>query len=406
MSYTLLTYPGDYYSAHGDAIYVVYDDTRPADTANYTNYRYVCDVFINGGTAPVTTLRKVPQPGTNLGIFNIGDIIRNYVIAVFNPLPNTLVCQETGSGQFFTSVVCKFYAEYYQLISTVWTPKPDPGPVTYLATDNARTLFNHYNGRMPGVHTSLAALADKVVSNRPVDNYINAGDAYCFLSYFPTTAAARTLQVKSYAGNTLQTRYNGTLTPSAANNLQILNVAPNAINAANAGTINASTTKYTVQVNGGKTYSFNITCEAVYTNYTLHFLNQYGGFESRDLTKLSRRSIAITKTDFGRLPYTVATDGTVSYFNAATKVYNETRSTYASQYTEKMTLNTDIITDEEYAWLADLVLSPLVYMEMNGYFIPVAINATNYEYRKRINDKLTSLQLDIEFGDQFNTQYR
>ncbi|HVX51246.1 MAG TPA: hypothetical protein VHB48_13855, partial [Chitinophagaceae bacterium] len=90
----------------------------------------------------------------------------------------------------------------------------------------------------------------------------------------------------------------------------------------------------------------------------------------------------------------------------AAKVYNETRSTYASQYTEKMTLNTDIITDEEYIWMADLVLSPLVYMETGGYFIPIAITATSYEYKKRINDKLTNLQIDIEFGDHFNTQYR
>jgi len=405
MSYTLLTFPGDYYSAHGDAIYVVYDDVRPADTTNYTNYRYICDVFINGSALRVATLRKVPQPGTNLGIFNIGDIIRNYVAAVFNPAANTLVCQETGSGEFFVSVVCKFSAEFYYHNNYATDPTDYPGH--YFITGDARILFNHYNGRLIGNNTSLNACINKVASNRPQLNYINAGAAYSFLPYFPTSSTGVAIQVNAYAGTTLQGTYNGTITPFAANNLQILNAAPAAVNNAAATTlINAATTHYTMQVNGGTVYTFKLTCEAVYNNYTIHFLNQYGGFESRDFTKLSRKAVTITKTDFGKLPYTIAADGTVSYFNATTKVYNETRSTYASQYTEKMTLNTDIITDEEYTWLGDLVLSPLVYIEIGGYFIPVAVTATNYEYRKRINDKLTNLQLDVAFGDQFNAQYR
>lgn len=97
--------------------------------------------------------------------------------------------------------------------------------------------------------------------------------------------------------------------------------------------------------------------------------------------------------------------GEVDYYNS-NNVYNETRSVYASQYKEKMTLNTDILTDEEYDWLADLILSPMVFIEMNSYFIPCVIVRNNYEFKKVINDKLTNLTIDIEFGEQFNAQYR
>ncbi len=401
MSFSIKSQPADYYSAHGDAVYVVYDDARPGATG-YTNYKYVCDVFINGGSTPVASVRAVPQPGSNFGIFNIGDIIRNYVASVFNPAANTLVCQQTGSGEFFTSVVCGFYAEFYYL--NTYTVDPSTAG-TYLQSSTATLFFNHYNGRQTGTVTSLAAFENKVASNRPQANYINSGDAYCFIPYLPTTTSGVAIQVKAYAGSTLQGTYNGTITPSAANNLQILNVAPNAINAADAGLITAVTTHYTVQVHSGTIYTFNITCEAIYNSYAMHFLNQYGGFDSRNFTKLSRKALTITKTDFGKLPYTIDASGQVNYYNT-NNVYNETRSTYASQYKEKMTLNTDIITDEEYTWLADLILSPLVYIEMNGYFIPCTITATSYEYKKRINDKLTNLQLDVEFGDQFNAQFR
>lgn len=399
MSFTLLSHPGDYYSAHGDVIYVVYDDTRPADP-DYTNYKYILDVFVNGSTDAVASISKAPQPGSYFGIFNIGDIVRNYVASVFNPAVNVIRCQESGSGEFFVTVVCKFYVSF--LFGGDFTYDPNDG--SYLLTDT-RVLFNHYNSRMPGAFTLLSSFANKLATYRPAQNYINTGDAYNFIPYYPTSTSGVAIQVKAYAGATLQGTYNGTITPSAANNMQMLNVAPAAINAASAGLINAVTTHYTVQVNSGIIYTFKFTCEAIYSSYALHFLNKLGGFESRNFSKVSRKTIQITKTDFGKLPYQVDASGNVYYWNA-NNVYNETRSTFASEYKEKMVLNTDNLTDAEYAWLDELVLSPLVFIELGGYFVPCVITATDYEYRKIVNDKLTNLTVTIEFGDQFNAQYR
>ena len=95
----------------------------------------------------------------------------------------------------------------------------------------------------------------------------------------------------------------------------------------------------------------------------------------------------------------------MSYRNS-NNVYNESRSVYSSQFKEKMSLNTDLLTDTEYLWLEQLVLSPMVYLEENGYFFPVVITENNYEPKKVINDDLTNLNISIEFGEQNNTQYR
>jgi len=397
MSFTIKSYPGNGapFSAHGDLIWVVYEDDLIVHPETYPDFKYVAYVYI--GTTQVARVAKVPQPGTNFGVFNLGDIIRNYVSSVFNPAANTIQAQESGLNEWFVKATIKFTEEYDGFET--------PGDPDDFYADSERTYHNHYNGRMLGVTSSLNALKDKVVTNRPQQNFITGGDAYCFMSYFPTSTSGIAMQVKAYAGSTLQGTYNGSITPSAALNLQIINVAPVAINAASAGLITAGTTRYTVQLHSSTIYTFNITCEAKYTSYAIHFLNQYGGFESRNFTKLSRKTIAITRADFGKLPYTIDASGIVNYYNS-NNVYNETRSTYASQYKEKMTLNTDILTDEEYTWLADLVLSPLVYIQLSGYFVPCTITSTNYEYKKRINDKLTNLQLDIEFGEQFNAQFR
>jgi len=145
----------------------------------------------------------------------------------------------------------------------------------------------------------------------------------------------------------------------------------------------------------------------MYDVYTLHFLNRYGGFESRDFTKVSRQSLdPIERHSYGSSAVLITNDGQPHYFDSTTKVYREQNTTYATTWAEKMTLNTDILTDAEYQWLQDLILSPMVYIEMNGYFYPISITQNNYEAKKVINDDLTNLTLNIQFGDRFNTQYR
>ena len=104
------------------------------------------------------------------------------------------------------------------------------------------------------------------------------------------------------------------------------------------------------------------------------------------------------------LPYTVDGAGAVSYY--ANKVYNETIHNYANQFTEKLTLNSDFLTDAEYTWLYDLSVSSQVYIYMNGYFKSVVITESNYEPKKRINDNLTNLTLTVDFGKTLNSQYR
>lgn len=137
----------------------------------------------------------------------------------------------------------------------------------------------------------------------------------------------------------------------------------------------------------------------------IHFLNQYGGFESRIFSKVSRKTYDITRADFGKLPYTVDGSGAVSY-KSDNNVYNENRSTYSVQFNEKLQLNSDLLTDAEYTWLSDLVLSPMIYIEDGGYFFPCVITDTSYEPKRVANDDLTNLTINIEYGTLLNAQYR
>lgn len=523
MALIIQSNPGNYYSAHGDILYVVSDLAKANDPATYNDFKYVCDVYIGG--VLVARLKKIPQPDTKMGIFNIGTIVRNYITATLNPA-STLRAQQLGSGAFYIPVQVKFGEEYNYIT------------YTDLKLDE-RFYFNHYNGRMLGVATDLAALVGKVVSSRPLINSVMIGGGRSFIPYFPNETPIP-VEIKTYNyANTLVSTQSTTVTPNAKgvavtlnfelveNNsvdvdiqvyvndvlthsqfvsgtftvsanegdivkvqlltngatpwpgtgtpfaniyitedgvtiynqittdqgdpdyhvlyetsfavknrdysivgvgdntavpttdivddtstdyvlpydLQLFDVSPAKINAAFTGLISEYIKYYTVKIGSTSIYKFNLVCEPKYTRYTLHFLNKFGGFESFDFTKVSRKSISIEKKDFGKLPYTVDSNGAISYYNG-NNVYNETRSVFVSQFTENLILNSDLLTDDDYNWLAELLISPLVYIELNGYLVGATIKNNNYEYRKRVNDKLTSLTIELEFGDQYNAQFR
>ncbi len=196
-----------------------------------------------------------------------------------------------------------------------------------------------------------------------------------------------------------------TVTPSEAFALQILNLAPQLINILSPGFIDTNVDYYVAQIGDYSLYKFDIVCSAKYTTERMHFMNKLGGFETKDFNKVSRKNIQIVKQGYGVLPYKIAADGSVNYYNT-NGVYNDISPIYSSAYTEQMILNSDWITDTEYEWLADLMVSPLVYLESNGYFIPCDIVERQFDIKKTVNDKLTNITLTISFGDKFNTQSR
>lgn len=383
-----ITYtPPSQSSVQDDLIYTVADAAKVVDPVTYANFKFIGDVYI--GATLVARIKRVPDPTTGIGVFNIAQIVRNYLNASFDPVAAALVAQESGDAIWTASVTMHFGEEWN------YTPTYD------IIVDSTRLFFNNYNGRLIGLTSSLIGKSDKVITNSPFTRQVLLSSPYFFVPYFPTSTGAVSVIVTPAGGGS---GFTTSFTPSGANVQQLLNISPSALNAVHAGTITAATISYKVQI-GGQTFTVQIICESIYQPYMLHFLNQYGGFDSRLFTKVSRKTVDITRKDFGKLPYTVDGSGNVSY-KTGNGVYNEKRSVYSSLYQEKMVLNSDLLTDAEYAWLEELVVSPMVYMEDGGYFYPISIADSNYEARKYVNDDLTSLTLNIQIGNPLNTQFR
>lgn len=387
MAYAINFAPPAYSSVHGDLIYTVSDPDKLSDPVTYPNFKFIGDVYV--GATLVARVKKIADPANGIGVFNVGPIVRNYLTTIFNPTAGQLIAQELGDGEFSAAVTMHFGEEWN------FTPTYD------MLVDLTRTFFNSYTGRVIGISTSLEARIDTIAGNGPVsrDTFLTSG--YNFLNYFATSTTPVSVVVTPVGGGSA---FATSFTPGAAFEMLVLNLCPAALNAIHPGAITAATTSYTVVINGN-VHMYKIICEPVYQPYMIHFLNQYGGFDSKLFRKVSRRTYDIQKTDYGKLGYAIDNEGQVSYFNG-NNVYNESRSVYSSLYQEKMVLNTDLLADIEYSWLRDLVFSPLIYIEDSGFFFSVAITDTDYEVKKYVNDELTNLTINIEFGTQQNAQFR
>lgn len=355
---TIETTPPTYSSANDPLVWVVVD-AYSVDIAKL-NFKYIAEVRIN--SVLCFTSKVYPNPINNRGIFELDSIIRNYLVSTF--------AAEQGAGQFSQSVEVKFGYEYL-VGSTLTTAMPSTSTVV---------VFNHYGGRTSNF-TDLATYVNKPATNRPTTIYITDGATTYYLPYFATTTSAFNVVIN---GTTT------TITPTATNTMHRINIAA------------GLSADYTV-VLGGTTYKVKVVCDGLYTNYTLHFLNKWGGFDSMLFNKVSRKKYTAEKKSFQQMPYRVSSTGVVSIKTG--NVMHTQKSVFGMQFSEQLKVSTDWLSDAEYQWLAQLVTSPIVYLEDNGTLYPITIGDTNYEFKTNIVDSLTNLSLDIEFGTKYNTQY-
>lgn len=134
-----------------------------------------------------------------------------------------------------------------------------------------------------------------------------------------------------------------------------------------------------------------------YTRYVLHFLNRLGNYDSFTFNLLSRYTTDKESKSYKKTPY--ALNGSNEY--AYTKSSEDT-VTYGTTLTNKMVLNSDWITDNEASWLRDLIMSPSIFLEDpdTGDFYSVKCTSKSYETKKKVNEMVFNITIDIEYALQ------
>ena len=361
-----------------DDLWHIASSTNSADI----EFKYVFDVWING--TQKIRVRQFANPTTSKGYFNAGNIVRNSMTYEwFMPISDFIVDQPNISGE----VGLTYQVRYGEELSGVTT--------TNMASGN--TVAYNFNAPLFKRRlTTIADRANKWFTNRP--NYANTevGEKL-FIGLYLT--ASKDINVKLYNGNNSLIDTN-TLTLSAG--FYQLNIGSEGI--LESFLLEVNTVKYyTIDIAGLETFKVNLVCNPKYTPINVHFLNSWGMFDSLRFDLVSKLSMDVKRKDFEQTDYRF-TNTAVNYLSG--NKYYEGNVNYYNNSTFKYKLTASALTDAEWQWAADLIMSPQILMEIDGYYYPVTITNSSYTFNKYVNDRLKPLEIEFTFNTQRNSQLR
>lgn len=368
MALTLESYPTDNSSVSSECLFVV-SSTEALDPVTYPNYKFVLDVYV--ASTLIARLKAFPDPVNSLGVFDISKVLQPYFDAGLSLASNKVdyvvrLAYQVKLGQEYSDTT-----------------------YTNLITDSTRYVANTYKERP---FTSSVVLANGLASNMPSTiTCLGTTVDFQLIPYFSNVTGMSDLATTYY------NEAGGIITTSFINNADFVANRVRVYNIPNSNT-NAS---YAI-ITGVFDLRINYKCTK-YPVRTLAWLNPFGGYESYTFGLVSKKSIDTERKIFTQLPYQISSGGDVSYL--ANTVFYGGRRGFSTNTKSKMKLTSHLLTDNEYTWLADLFKSPDVYMYTSAGWIPVQVAATNYEYRTYLNSRLSPLEFDVEYSDEFNAQF-
>ena len=404
MAITINSTPATYPTMHEDLWFVA-----SSTNVGTTNFKFVYDVYINNAQVSRNKIYPSPSADGSYGVFNASPMVRAYVTNYFEPSGSSVLVASND----------KIKVDYQVKVGEDLN-----GTVTANLASGSFSAYNYYsplfgdifteNGNVPLVLSNyydnllIENYTDDWLSDRDNSNItIEYGDQF-FITFLKITGGSYKLWVQpTNADGTLGTAVSGALTFSGEFNL--FNFQAAAINDFYGSTIiTENTYGYNVYISLGaattRVLRFRQICNPKYRQYNLHFLNRLGGYDTMAFRLVNRRRSEFTRTSYRRNPYQLS-NGEMTNIDTYNK-YNETTYNFAIQHYDFYNLTSDWVDDQDYAWLAQLVASSIVYMEVQGAFFPITIRNTNYQYKYQIADGIFNFDLEVEVGKFLNSQFR
>ena len=372
MSITIKSTPNNFSSAHEPLWFVVESTNK-----SVTGFQYLFDVYKDGEL--ITRQRNSPYGTDKYGVINRSSIVRSYLdtpdLQDFDPF-DFQGGNDMGAEVWFTNYDVRFG----EICGTTTTANSASG--TY-------TARNYYN-RLPYEEAVNYSSGLTFLTNRPQES-----------TQYTNQPVVFTIQTQAGTNYRRRIKVNGVVTDtfdmSGSTSLRYFGASV--------------TQDYTVEIYNADTSGVVATKDikvkcSKYQPRTLIFLNALGGWDSFGFVNgvLSQDN---DKKRFEQNNYKL------SGFNMLPnvgRVYNEGVKAYANEVKTKMKLTSDILNTDEYKWLAELINSPVVYLldwdSTRENFWPVQIVQSNYELKNSLQNKTEVLEIDIEFSNIKNTQFR
>jgi hypothetical protein len=376
MAITNIAYPSGSPSLQ-DTLWHIFDSNITS-----ADLKYVMDIYV-GGTQQVR-VKLYPEPTTGIGYFDAGPIVRNTMTYEWlTPNNNVLMCEPSVSGQV---------AQTYQYRIGEETS----GVTTLNLASGSVIAYNFVAPTFKRKVTDLSVYNGKAMTNRPRTIEAGLGDNI----YIPVKDVSG-LVVSTYNASNVKIA-DTTYSLGSTKAFGQLNIGSPALN--NPTSVITSEVKYYLVQIGTSSYQVNLDCNPKYESYNLHFMNHLGMFDTARFDLASRLTMEVTRKSFTKRDYSLGASA-VSYYDANNK-YVSSKIDYLNKKDHSYKLTMNAPTDAEYEWLNELIDSPQVYFEQDGYFYPVSIKNNNYEYSKYVNNRLRVFEVDIDINQSRYSQLR
>ena len=363
-----------------DALWHIFD--TDINTTTYPDYKYVMDIFVGG--VQQTRVKIYPEPADGRGYFDAGPVLRNTMTYDwFEPTDNVLSCEPSTSGEIAQTYQYKIGEEY------------DGTTYLNLVSGNV-TAYNFTSPLLKRFVSDLTSYSGRSMSNR--SNIIKAsiGD-----NIFIGAMDIDHINVKTYGFQNNQID-NVDYSFGSVKAFAELNIGSPSLNKSTT-IINDSVKYYIVQI-GTTSYKVVLDCNPKYESYNLHFLNALGMYDTAKFGLVSRLTMNVERKDFSKRDYTFGSTN-VDYKDASNK-FNAGKINYLNKRSYSWKLTMDAPNDTDYEWLTELIYSPQVYMEIDGYYYPVTLNLDSFEVSKYVNNRLRVLELEVKMNTNRYSQLR
>lgn len=139
---------------------------------------------------------------------------------------------------------------------------------------------------------------------------------------------------------------------------------------------------------------YTVGCSPRFPIYTLHFLRKTGAFETCHFSKRSDFTSSKVGSSYSVFPYHA--DGVSDYSYSRSTQFEKVISI---EETNRMRLNTDMLTPNQVDLYKELFTSPLIYLDLGSSrpYEQIKFISDSYKLNKRWNEKLYNLSADFEF---------
>ena len=382
MSITINTNPPSGSTAQDDLWHVA-----TSTASGSTDMKYIFEVYV-GGVRKVS-VRQFPEPSNGKAYFNAGATVRNSItFDWFEPVGTAYVYEPNVTGEMGVQYQIRVGEEI--------------SGITTLNLASATTSV--FNFKAPLFKRRVVTLQDRLnkwLTNRPLYANTKLGENLYIPFYTDTTL---NLKCSTYnENNTLIAAASGSTT-TIENGFVQMNIGSTAISNNLSITINESVRYYDVSFNNFDIIRVYLVCNPKYEPINIHFMNAWGMWDSLRFDLVSKLNMNLEKKGFEQRDYRF--NGNAVDYKSAYNKYYEGPINYSIKSTFNYKLTADALTDDEYTWIADLISSPQILMEIDTYFYPVTLVESNYEFSKNVFNKLKALELTFNMNQTRYSQLR